>query len=143
MLQRTAGRIRTFAEAQRKALVDTTVNIPGGKAGHTVTPVNTAGCYAPGGRYPLPSSVLMTGMMPSSTNFCFHTHLCMPTKKVIPLNLISLLSLLPTHKFSFTLQFKLLLRALLGCRTCGLHLHVPHRPLSPLRSSLARMASRL
>ena len=62
MLQRTAGRIRTFAEAQRKALVDTTVNIPGGKAGHTVTPVNTAGCYAPGGRYPLPSSVLMTGI---------------------------------------------------------------------------------
>ena len=32
----------------------------GGFAGQTVEPVRRAGCYAPGGRYPLPSSVLMT-----------------------------------------------------------------------------------
>ncbi len=38
------------------------VPIPGGKAGHTVAPVDVAGCYAPGGRYPLPSSVLMTAI---------------------------------------------------------------------------------
>lgn len=36
------------------------VDIPGGQAGHSVAPVSVAGCYAPGGRYPLPSSVLMT-----------------------------------------------------------------------------------
>lgn len=36
------------------------VEIPGGRAGHTVEPVECAGCYAPGGRFPLPSSVLMT-----------------------------------------------------------------------------------
>ncbi len=30
------------------------------RAGHVVTAVEVAGCYAPGGRYPLPSSVLMT-----------------------------------------------------------------------------------
>ena len=34
--------------------------VAGGRAGHTVTAVESAGCYAPGGRYPLPSSVLMT-----------------------------------------------------------------------------------
>lgn len=62
MLQRTAHRIRVFAEAQRKALTDATVEIPGGQAGHTVAPVTVAGCYAPGGRYPLPSSVLMTAV---------------------------------------------------------------------------------
>ena len=62
VLTRTADRIRTFAEAQRKSLNDMTMKIPGGEAGHTVTPVNAAGCYAPGGRYPLPSSVLMTAL---------------------------------------------------------------------------------
>lgn len=62
VLQRTADRIRAFAEAQRKALRDTTVAIPGGEAGHFVEPVACAGCYAPGGRYPLPSSVLMTAL---------------------------------------------------------------------------------
>ena len=38
------------------------MDIPGGKAGHVVSPCDTAGCYAPGGRYPLPSSVLMTAV---------------------------------------------------------------------------------
>jgi hypothetical protein len=33
-----------------------------GTAGHDVEPVSVAGCYAPGGRYPLPSSVLMTAV---------------------------------------------------------------------------------
>ena len=62
VLQRTAHRIRIFAEAQRRALTDATLDIPGGQAGHTVAPVAVAGCYAPGGRYPLPSSVLMTAI---------------------------------------------------------------------------------
>jgi hypothetical protein len=38
------------------------IKIPGGTAGHTISPCHTAGCYAPGGRYPLPSSVLMTAI---------------------------------------------------------------------------------
>lgn len=62
LLERTAERIRGFALAQRAALADVTVPIPGGRAGHRVTPVDAAGCYAPGGRYPLPSSVLMTAV---------------------------------------------------------------------------------
>ena len=61
-LERVAGRIRAFAEAQRNALRELTVAIPGGEAGHTIAPVKRAGCYAPGGRYPLPSSVLMTAV---------------------------------------------------------------------------------
>jgi len=61
-LERVASRIRAFAEAQRGALSELTVAIPGGKAGHTIAPVGRAGCYAPGGRYPLPSSVLMTAV---------------------------------------------------------------------------------
>jgi len=53
-------RVKVFAEAQRRSVVDMEVDIPGGKAGQSVSPCRAAGCYAPGGRYPLPSSVIMT-----------------------------------------------------------------------------------
>lgn len=56
------SRIERFATMQRKSVVDMEMDIPGGKAGHTVSPCKAAGCYAPGGRYPLPSSVLMTAV---------------------------------------------------------------------------------
>jgi histidinol dehydrogenase len=61
-LQRAAKRIEHFAMAQRDSIKDMTLDVPGGQAGHTVEPVSVAGCYAPAGRYPLPSSVLMTGI---------------------------------------------------------------------------------
>ncbi len=61
-LERVAGRIRAFAEAQRGAVREVTISVPGGVAGHRIVPVMRAGCYAPGGRYPLPSSVLMTAI---------------------------------------------------------------------------------
>lgn len=59
-LATVASRIRHFAQAQREALVDVDVEVTGGSAGHRWVPVPTVGAYAPGGRYPLPSSVLMT-----------------------------------------------------------------------------------
>ena len=62
MLDRTAARIRAFAAAQRDSIQEVTVPIPGGEAGHTVAACEAAGCYAPGGRYPLPSTVLMTAV---------------------------------------------------------------------------------
>lgn len=62
VLERAADRVRRFAEAQRGCLTDLDTDVPGGRAGHTVSPVDVAGCYAPGGRYPLPSSVLMTAI---------------------------------------------------------------------------------
>ena len=62
LLQRVADRIRTFALAQRRALLDIELPLPGAAAGHTFIPVEHAGCYAPGGRFPLPSSVLMTAI---------------------------------------------------------------------------------
>lgn len=60
LLERTAERISTFASAQRACLTALDTSVPGGRAGHFVTPIERAGCYAPGGRFPLPSSVLMT-----------------------------------------------------------------------------------
>jgi phosphoribosyl-ATP pyrophosphohydrolase/phosphoribosyl-AMP cyclohydrolase/histidinol dehydrogenase len=63
LLERVAGRIRSFAGQQRRSLVDLDTNIgSAGRAGHRVMPLEVAGCYAPGGRFPLPSSVLMTAV---------------------------------------------------------------------------------
>lgn len=59
-LEDMATRIHGFAAAQRAALVEVDVAVPGGRAGHTIRPMERVGCYAPGGRFPLPSSVLMT-----------------------------------------------------------------------------------
>lgn len=61
-LERVAGRVRAFASAQRAALSDVEIPIPGGRAGHAVSAVETAGCYVPGGRFPLPSSAIMTAV---------------------------------------------------------------------------------
>jgi phosphoribosyl-ATP pyrophosphohydrolase/phosphoribosyl-AMP cyclohydrolase/histidinol dehydrogenase len=61
-LERVAARIRAFAVAQRGALGPVRVPVPGGVAEHRIAPMERAGCYAPGGRYPLPSSVLMTAV---------------------------------------------------------------------------------
>lgn len=60
LLLRVRGRIEKFARAQREGLSDLNIAIDGGQAGHRWIPVSSVGAYAPGGRYPLPSSVLMT-----------------------------------------------------------------------------------
>ena len=62
LLQRVAARVRKFAEVQRASITEVTTTIEGGAAGQLVVPVASAGCYAPGGRYPLPSSVIMTAV---------------------------------------------------------------------------------
>lgn len=62
VLTRSAERVRTFATAHRAAVANIEVPAPGGRAGITHRAVDTAGCYAPGGRFPLPSSVLMTAV---------------------------------------------------------------------------------
>ena len=62
LLKRTASRIEAFARAQMSSVHEMAIPIPGGKAGHRIAPVERACCYAPGGRFPLPSSVLMTAI---------------------------------------------------------------------------------
>ena len=62
VLERTARRVEAFARAQRDALKDVDYVADGMRMGHRVIPVPVAGCYAPGGRFPLPSTVLMTAV---------------------------------------------------------------------------------
>jgi histidinol dehydrogenase len=53
------GNILEFAEAQRPAewMISP---VDGVKTGQIVRPLESVGCYVPGGRYPLPSTLLMT-----------------------------------------------------------------------------------
>ena len=62
LLRRAADRIAAFAEAQLATASALDTAVPGGRGGHRLVPVGSAGCYAPGGRFPLPSSVLMTAL---------------------------------------------------------------------------------
>lgn len=60
LLERTRERIERFALAQRECLAPLRTPVQGGWAGHELVPVERVGAYAPGGRHPLPSTVLMT-----------------------------------------------------------------------------------
>src|SRR6201996_3111556 len=53
--------IRRFAEAQKDALRDIEVEtLPGIRLGHKNIPVDSVGCYVPGGRYPMVASAHMS-----------------------------------------------------------------------------------
>ncbi len=64
-IEHAAGNIRRFAEWQAEAVFAQNKEWrreiePGVSVGQLVRPLESVGCYVPGGRYPLPSTVLMT-----------------------------------------------------------------------------------
>ncbi len=60
-LRLAAGRIRSFAEKQIECLLPLEYEeSPGIILGHRLIPLSSCGAYVPGGRYPLPSSALMS-----------------------------------------------------------------------------------
>src|SRR6476469_6972130 len=58
-LKIAAGNIRQYCEWQKPQQWRNAVT-PGINVGQVVRPLQSAGCYVPGGRYPLPSTMLMT-----------------------------------------------------------------------------------
>jgi sulfopropanediol 3-dehydrogenase len=55
------AQIRRFAEAQRASMTDIEVEtLPGVRLGHRHVPVDSVGCYIPGGRYPMVASAHMS-----------------------------------------------------------------------------------
>ena len=55
------AQIRNFAQRQCEALRDIEVEtLPGVTLGHKNIPVNSVGCYVPGGRYPMVASAHMS-----------------------------------------------------------------------------------
>ncbi|HHW03799.1 MAG TPA: histidinol dehydrogenase [Thermoanaerobacterales bacterium] len=60
-LKFAAGRIEEFALLQKKSIAPLEKEVsPGIILGHRIIPVSSCGAYVPGGRYPLPSSALMS-----------------------------------------------------------------------------------
>lgn len=59
----SAERIQDFAMHQKECLKELRYEIsPGVVLGHRLIPVESCGCYVPAGRYPLPSSALMSAI---------------------------------------------------------------------------------
>jgi sulfopropanediol 3-dehydrogenase len=55
------AQVRNFAEKQRECIKDLEVEtLPGVTLGHKNIPVNSVGCYIPGGRYPMVASAHMS-----------------------------------------------------------------------------------
>ncbi len=59
-LNQAAANIRRFARWQLPR--SWSKKISGGELGQIVRPLDSVGCYVPGGRYPLPSTLLMTAI---------------------------------------------------------------------------------
>lgn len=80
-LERAAANIRAFAQAQLKQLRSFTMETqPGVVCGQRLAPLNRVAVYAPGGRYPLPSSLLM-GAVPARTAGVGEIIVCTPPAK--------------------------------------------------------------
>ena len=60
-LESAAKNIRQFAEWQKPSPFTREMQ-PGVTVGQVVRPLESVGCYVPGGRYPLPSTLLMTAI---------------------------------------------------------------------------------
>ena len=55
------AQVRNFAQKQRDSMHDLEVEtLPGVVLGHRHIPVNSIGCYVPGGRYPMVASAHMS-----------------------------------------------------------------------------------
>lgn len=52
--------VKEFAKAQLSSLKELEVEVNGNILGHKIIPIESVGCYIPGGNYPLPSSAIMT-----------------------------------------------------------------------------------
>ena len=84
-LRRAADNIRAFAQAQRECLngLDNFSNLSGAVLGHRVIPVESCGCYVPGGSYPLFSTALML-IIPAKVAGVKRVIACSPAEKGTP-----------------------------------------------------------
>lgn len=58
--------VKEFAQKQLECIKNLDTEIDGAKLGHRIIPIEKAGCYIPGGNYPLPSTAVMT-IVPAKT----------------------------------------------------------------------------
>ncbi|WPM84364.1 histidinol dehydrogenase [Apirhabdus apintestini] len=72
------AQVRRFAEAQLATMTPLDVEtLPGVHLGHRIIPIQTVGCYVPGGRYPILSAPVMT-IVPATVAGCENIIACLP-----------------------------------------------------------------
>ncbi len=80
-LRLAASRVKSFAEKQIECLLPLEYeSSPGVVLGHRLIPVSSCGAYVPGGRYPLPSSALMS-IIPAKVAGVKRVAACSPPSK--------------------------------------------------------------
>jgi histidinol dehydrogenase/sulfopropanediol 3-dehydrogenase len=81
-LRLAASRIKSFAEKQLGCLLPLEYeSSPGVVLGHRLIPISSCGAYIPGGRFPLPSSALMS-IIPAKAAGVKRVAACSPPSKV-------------------------------------------------------------
>ncbi|VEB16051.1 histidinol dehydrogenase [Enterobacter hormaechei] len=72
------NQVRRFAQAQLATMQPLEVEtLPGVHLGHRIIPVQTVGCYVPGGRYPILSAPVMS-IVPATVAGCVQIIACLP-----------------------------------------------------------------
>ncbi len=72
------AQVRRFAEAQLATMQPLEVEtLPGVHLGHRILPIQTVGCYVPGGRYPILSAPVMS-IVPATVAGCEQIIACLP-----------------------------------------------------------------
>ena len=72
------ARVTEFANAQFATIQPLDIEpLPGLHLGHRVIPIETVGCYVPGGRYPIMSAPIMT-IVPAKVAGCDRVIACLP-----------------------------------------------------------------
>lgn len=85
-IKAAAKNIRTFATQQMTQIKDLNFNQNGVELGHRIVPINSIGCYVPGGNYPLPSSALMS-VIPAKVAGVKNVIVCSP--KIQPVTIVA------------------------------------------------------
>jgi histidinol dehydrogenase len=81
-----AKNIRSFAKSQMKQFRNFSVKKNYGVIGQKIIPLDCVGCYVPGGRYPLPSTALMT-VIPAKVAGVKKIIVCSP--KISPISIVA------------------------------------------------------
>ena len=72
------NQVRRFAQAQLATMLPLEAEtLPGVHLGHRIIPVQTVGCYVPGGRYPILSAPVMS-IVPATVAGCEQIIACLP-----------------------------------------------------------------
>ena len=78
--------VKEFAQKQLSCLKNLDTSVSGLSLGHRVIPLESAGCYIPGGNYPLPSTAVMT-IVPAKTAGVKRVVACSP--KIKPVTIVA------------------------------------------------------